>query len=286
VGIDLASTPERTGVALLTVRGLPGDRRARASIVEPDFVADDAHLISLITGDDVVGLDAPLGWPDDFVAAIAAHHAFRSWPVVNDVAAPPRESLRLRRTDRRVRDLKLGSTPLSVSSDFIGVVAMRAALLQSAWWGGCEPRDGTGRLIETYPAAALRQWGFLAKRGVRYKGGPKDSREREVEQRRAMISAIREKGASWLNVDDDLCAGALKSDHIFDALICAVVALAATAKLTAFPLTPVDRDAARREGWIHVPTGAFDDLADAAQNLLSVSQTLRLFRHPTIPPVG
>jgi predicted RNase H-like nuclease len=267
VGIDLASTPERTGVALVTVSGPREDRRARASIVAPDFVADDTHLIELVSGDDVVGLDAPLGWPDDFVAAIAAHHALASWPVVRDETAPPRESLRLRRTDRFVRDLQLGSTPLSVSSDLIGVVAMRAALLQSAWWGGCEPRDGSGRLIETYPAAALRQWGFLAKRGIRYKGGPKESREREVEQRRAMIAALRAKGASWLSVDDDLCAGALSSDHIFDALICAVVALAATARLTACPRTPVERDAARREGWIHVPTGSFDDLVEATQTL-------------------
>jgi hypothetical protein len=81
-----------------------------------------------------------------------------------------------------------------------------------------------------------------------------------------MIADIGEKGSTWLDVDDELRDGALKSDHVFDALICALVALAAVAELTATPPRH-DREAARREGWIHVPTGAFEDLATAVKTL-------------------
>ena len=43
-----------------------------------------------------------------------------------------------------------------------------------------------------------------------------------------------------------------KSDHAFDALVCALVARAAAIGLTASP-TEGDREAARVEGWIAIP---------------------------------
>src|SRR3546814_13209891 len=56
-----------------------------------------------------------------------------------------------------------GAQPLSVSSDLSGVAAMRGAriqhLLEKA--GVAVDRSGTnGRLVEVYPAAALRRWGL------------------------------------------------------------------------------------------------------------------------------
>jgi predicted nuclease with RNAse H fold len=269
LGIDLASAPERTGVASLTLHGAGPERRARASLVESDFLASDDALVALVTGADVVGVDAPLGWPDDFVEAVQAHRAFSPWPFNSERDERRRDSLRLRRTDLFVRNLKLGSTPLSVSSDLIGVVAMRAASLQSAWaegGGRNEPRDGRGRFVETYPAAALRQWGLLPTRGVRYKGGTKESREGEAAVRGAMLAKIETSSASWLDVDEALHDASLRSDHVFDALICALVATAAKAQLTYAPPSE-DRDAARREGWIHVPRGEVGDLAEVVRLL-------------------
>jgi predicted nuclease with RNAse H fold len=268
VGIDLASVPARTGAALITLVGVAPTRRAEASLVGENFVADDDALGALIDADTVVGLDAPLGWPDDFVRAVVAHHAFEPWPIARDEKRV-RESLRLRRGDIFVRSLDLGSTPLSVSSDLIGVVAMRAALLQSSWaqpWGRLEPRDGSGRLVETYPAAALRSWKFLKRRGDGYKGGSKRDRDRESSERARMLAEIETASASWLKVDAALREEARLSDHVFDAFICALTALAAKASLTYSPPAN-DEDAALREGWIHVPRGLFTDLADAVPQL-------------------
>jgi predicted nuclease with RNAse H fold len=269
LGVDLASAPERTGVASLTLHGEGRERRGRASLVESDFFASDDALVELVTVDDVVGVDAPLGWPDDFVEALRAHRAFAPWPFDSERDERRRDSLRLRRTDLFVRNLNLGSTPLSVSSDLIGVVAMRAASLQSAWGRGGEPserRDGSGRFVETYPAAALRQWGLLPARGVRYKGGARESREGEAAMRSAMLDEIETSSASWLDVDEALHGAARRSDHVFDALICALVAAAAKAQLTHVPPSK-EREAARREGWIHVPRGELGDLAQVVHLL-------------------
>ena len=254
VGVDLATEARRTGVALLKV--LP--TWARATLAPEGFVADDVGLVSIVDADTVVGLDAPLGWPDDFVTAVNAHHHGETWPAPAVSTDKVRERLRCRETDLFVRDLKLGVTPLSVSSDRIGVVAMRAAALQSAWaerWGGREPLDGTGRLVETYPAAALRAWDLLARRGERYKvdaGGPERDAQRNVRER--IVRELERASAPWLEVDATLRDAAQDSDHVLDALVCALVALAAHAGVT--HLVPRDKvDAARREGWIHVPRG-------------------------------
>jgi predicted nuclease with RNAse H fold len=230
----------------------------------PGFVADDRGLVDLVDRSTVVGLDSPLGWPDDFVAAVTAHRLSARWPTFEHRSTDRiRESLRHRTTDLFVRSLDLGSTPLSVSSDLIGVVAMRGAWLQSAWaqrWGALESRDGSGRLVETYPAAALRAWGFLARRGVRYKGGgAQGARESQRDERRRIVEAIEEQSESWLHVTTALHEAAVASDHELDALVSALVALAARAGAT-YPVPVDSREVARREGWIHVPSEAFSSL--------------------------
>jgi hypothetical protein len=260
VGIDLASEAKRTGVVVVTPEGA----RASASLPAGGFVADDRGLVELVDRGTVVGLDSPLGWPDDFVAAVTAHRMSARWPTFEHRSADRiRESLRHRTTDLFVRALDLGSTPLSVSSDLIGVVAMRGAWLQSAWaqrWGGLESRDGSGRLVETYPAAALRAWGFLARRGVRYKGGgAHGARESQREERTRIIDAIEEQSEPWLHVTSALHDAAIDSDHELDALVSALVALAARANVT-YSVPVESKEAARREGWIHVPCEEFASL--------------------------
>ena len=146
-------------------------------------------------------------------------------------------------------------TPMSVSSDRIGVVAMRAARLQSLWvrrWGDAEERDGSGRLIETYPAAALSVWGLRQPHGIPYKGGRASERESRREARREILARSPRRRGRGSRSLIDVYEGSENSDHVLDALICALVALAARANLTAE--VPEDsRDAARREGWIHFP---------------------------------
>ncbi|MGA7834686.1 MAG: DUF429 domain-containing protein [Acidimicrobiales bacterium] len=260
IGIDLASEAKRTGVAIIEITGT----HATAGLAPVGFVADDRGLVDIVDRSTVVGLDSPLGWPDDFVSAVTAHRMSARWPTFEHRSTDKiRESLRHRTTDLFVRSLDLGSTPLSVSSDLIGVVAMRGAWLQSAWaqkWGCLEPRDGTGRLVETYPAAALRAWDMLARRGVRYKGGG-TAAQREVQraERERIMAEIEEQSAHWLDVSAALRADAVESDHVLDALVSALVALAA--RVGATHRAPSEsKEAARREGWIHVPSETFDSL--------------------------
>jgi predicted nuclease with RNAse H fold len=260
VGIDLATEAKRTGVVIVTVNGAT----AAASMPADGFVADDRGLVEVVDRTTVVGLDSPLGWPDDFVSAVTAHRQSARWPTFEHRSTDKmRESLRHRKTDLFVRSLDLGATPLSVSSDLIGVVAMRGAWLQSAWaqkWGRLEPRDGSGRLVETYPAAALRAWGLLARRGVRYKGGGVgELRDGQRSERARIMSEIEEQTNSWLRVPDALRDEAVASDHTLDALVCALVALATRAKVT-HSAPEESREAALREGWIHVPSDALSSL--------------------------
>jgi hypothetical protein len=260
VGIDLATEANRTGVVIVT----PDGASASASLPAHGFVADDRGLVELVDRGTVVGLDSPLGWPDDFVAAVTAHRMSARWPTFEHRSTDRiRESLRHRTTDLFVRALDLGSTPLSVSSDLIGVVAMRGAWLQSAWaqrWGGLETRDGSGRLVETYPAAALRAWGFLARRGVRYKGGgAQGARESQCAERERIVGEIEHASETWLSIAPALHDAAIASDHELDALVSALVALAARADAT-YPVPVESKEAARREGWIHVPSDEFSSL--------------------------
>jgi predicted nuclease with RNAse H fold len=262
VGIDLATEAKRTGVAIIEIDGT----KAVAALPGDGFVADDRGLVEVIDRSTVVGLDSPLGWPDDFVSAVTAHRQSARWPTFEHRSTDKiRESLRHRTTDLFVRSLDLGSTPLSVSSDLIGVVAMRGAWLQSAWaqkWGRLEPRDGSGRLIETYPAAALRAWGLLARRGVRYKGGGVgELRDSQRAERARILREIEEQTSSWLRVPEALRVEAEVSDHTLDAFVCALVALATRANVT-HPTPEESREAALREGWIHVPSDALSSLGD------------------------
>jgi predicted nuclease with RNAse H fold len=222
LGIDLASQPKFTGACLIS--WCPG--AASAELV-PSLL-DDAALTGLAADADVVAIDAPLGWPSEFVAAVAAHHRGEQWPAADLL------SLRYRLTDRFVAS-KTGVRPLSVSSDLIGVCAFRAARLPFS-------------AFEVYPAGALRMWGLPATgyKGVR--GAPV----------RAQIVQGLVRRCPWLTVDG---IGLRRRDHDLDALLCALVARAIATGRTHLP--PSDAtELAAREGWIHLPSCRLEDLVD------------------------
>ena len=97
LGIDLATEPKKTGVVRLEVAD-DGSAVARRVDGRPD---DDA-LARWARNVDVIGVDAPLGWPIDFVKAVGAHSRSEPWP-----AGSVRASLRHRTTDIVVHDLTL-----------------------------------------------------------------------------------------------------------------------------------------------------------------------------------
>jgi len=148
VGIDLAAQPSNTAVCAVTW--------GKSVIVDvPTTTADDGFLLDMIVRADRVGIDVPLGWPLPFVRALTLYHHGQPW------RAGHGEPVQLRRTDQVVRQLT-GKRPLSVSTDKIGVPAMRAAQLLSRIHPSVD-RSGTGKVVEVYPAAVdFRSFGALA----------------------------------------------------------------------------------------------------------------------------
>ena len=234
LGIDLAAQPERTGVVVLDATG---DRPSLHPVHER---ATDDVLVELARTVAVVGIDAPLGWPVDFVAAVSAHERLEAW-----LGKVDRSSLCFRYTDGNVR-LRTGRWPLSVSADKLGVVAMRCALLQErfaieAWEGQRQPRNGSGRLVETYPAGALYLWG-LPRNG--YKGNDEHPR------------AVREVIVNDLGTRVDLGEleeASIASDDTLDAVVSALVAWMAVSGRTVAPDSEEAERLAAVEGWIHLP---------------------------------
>ncbi len=234
LGIDLAAAPEGTCACVLdeAVGGLRATIRARC---------DDATLLELADGCDKVAIDAPFGWPSDFVRAIAAHAAGQPWPATPDTDQKAfRRSLSFRTTDLIVAQTR---RPLSVSTDRIGVTTMRCAYLLSQW-SQDEPvdRTGWGRFVEVYPAAALCRWGLDASG---YKG--KANQQALVELVAQLSAAVPE-----LELDPDVRQTCSSSDHAFDALVAALVGRAALLGLTDAPPREL-RELAAQEGWIHLP---------------------------------
>ena len=234
LGVDLAAQPENTGLAILSrVDGV-----WRASV--PDAEPTDQRIVELAIGADVVGIDAPLGWPQPFVDALVGHSERLRWPLDVD-----RHNLLYRDTDRHVREVT-DRRPLSVVGDLLAYVGIRAARLQTlladAWGGPPEPRDGSGRIVETYPAGALKVWG-LPSRG--YAGGGVAARE----VRTSILAGLVERFSGVVDLDG-VASYVAASDHILDGVVSAIVALLAKHGAT---IPPIDADSALVEGWIHLP---------------------------------
>ena len=232
LGIDLASDPRKTGVCV--VAWCDGT----AIVEELRVGAGDKDLLGAHERCDVTGIDAPFGWPLPFVELMADGNRKLTKPWSSET----RNELRYRLTDFRVHELT-GRWPLSVSTDLIGVPALRCAGLLTRM--GVTDRSGDGRLYESYPAAALKVWGL---KSTGYKGPKKGS------VLNALWSSLK-KQAPWLQTYSPRALQLLTTrDDAFDALVTALIARAAAIGLTAMP-TEEERQLASSEGWIHVPLG-------------------------------
>ncbi|MGX7678276.1 DUF429 domain-containing protein [Jatrophihabitans sp. DSM 45814] len=245
VGIDLAAEPTKTAGAVIEWS------TEHATVHSVEVFADNRRLLELIKLADKVGIDCPLGWPSAFVDFIVAHRDRRVAPG-SAAGIADRDALAFRVTDRRVREDHLG-LPLSVSTDRIGRAAMRlAGLLAKIEEDSGEPIDraGRGRIVEVYPAAALRAWNF---RPGAYK--------RDAEVRLTLVRALADRTKEWLTYPAALQELSAQSDDALDAIIAGLNARAATISGATFePVTPEEIDAAEIEGWIAVPTGPLEDL--------------------------
>jgi hypothetical protein len=237
VGVDFAASPKNT--AACEVRWYAG----HAVVERVDTSVDDRAFLSLLENlpdEGRLGLDCPLGWPVAFVSAIRAHGDHEPWP---NRGRADRAELLWRATDRWVRQ-RCGRWPLSVSTDRIGVTALRAAFLLDGWeaTGGTVDRSGVaGPVVEVYPAVARRLWGLGSVRSVG-----------ELEARlpiRFTDSTVRHACET--------------NEHVFDALVAALVARAASLGRTDMPPAGL-RAVAEVEGWIHVPSCSIDELVDVS----------------------
>ncbi len=247
-GVDLATEPERTALAVLEWTG------SGATLTSLSLGVDDEQIVDVALSVAALGIDCPLGWPDSFLDFVQQHHTGHVVAPQGVAGMDWRRLLAYRATDRATRALT-GLTPLSVAADRIGLTAMRAAglLARLAATGQVVDRAGTGVVMEVYPAASLKLWG-LAYRG--YKGNA------NLAARVALVEGLL-AAAPWLQVGSyaDLCAS---SDDALDAVVAALTARAAALALVTRPATDGERDQAAREGWILLPTTPLSSLAPGA----------------------
>lgn len=245
LGVDLAAGTKKTAAAVLEWGG------GTARLAHLALDVGDAEIVRLFGASDITGIDCPVGWPDAFLPFIAGHLAFEPHPVLDHDGIEGRRLLAYRDTDRFVT-ARTGLIPLSVSADRLAHPAMRCAVIQAKIGvaHGPQARDGSGRLAEVYPAASLKSWGLLA-RGYKGRGGAET-------QRLALIVEGLAAAAPWLDLagNDDRLAG---SDDLLDALIASLTARAVALGRTLQP-DAGHAQAARTEGWIHLPTGGLDGL--------------------------
>jgi hypothetical protein len=152
-----------------------------------------------------------------------------------------------RESDRHVREVT-GKWPLSVSTDRLGLTAMRCAGLQGRLQqSGIEiDRSGSGKIVEIYPGASLRLWGFDT------------SGYRANEDARAELLTAIEHSVPWLNLGSNRKL-MIRSTDAFDAVIASLATRAAA--INRYLPAPRDiLDIAKVEGWIALPTGSITDL--------------------------
>ncbi len=235
IGIDFAAQPSNTVIAHLAWDG----GRARVELlVSP---ADDDAVIASLPDAEAVGIDVPFGWPDAFIDFVVQH---RDDAQPRPSADPDewQRGLAYRLTDRVVADA-LRKQPLSVATDRIGLAAMRASSVLAAIREGGEPVDraGGGRIVEVYPAAALKVWGLPY---TGYKGVNADARSALVDD---LLAA-----APWLDLGI-FAAECRRDDNALDAVIAGLIARAHALGHWVAP-TAGQVAQASREGWMIVPT--------------------------------
>lgn len=236
VGVDLASQPEKS--SLCVVEWTAGQQPC---VVELHRPADDDLIVDQAARADAIGLDCPLGWPSPFVDLVTAHHEGR--PTL-DQAAPPRD-LRLRTTDQWIRQW-IPRDPLSVSTDRLGVVALRGVGIVERIAGPGADRSGAAGIYEAYPGGSLAVWGLTA---TGYKTADAIATRQAIVDELARHVDIPADGPSPI----DLATNADDLDAAITAIVTLLAHLGAT---TSAPSEFVD--IAMKEGWIHVPTIPLD----------------------------
>ena len=234
-GLDLAAEPKGTAIAVIE-----WDSK-KARLVSLNLGVDDDLALRTALDVEKIGIDCALGWPMEFVAFLNEHQDVSGKPTPFDGGLELRRRLAHRETDRAVREIT-GKWPLSVSTDRLGMTAIRCAGLLSVFGAHFDvDRSGLGKVVEVYPGAALRHW------LVETSGYRNSSIVREE-----LISQLHDL-APWLDLGiyRELM---VESCDAFDSVFAALAARASERGLSNTP-GPQQLSTAKVEGWIHLPKG-------------------------------
>ena len=233
-GIDLAAEPKGTALALIEF----SNNKAKLNYLEQGL--DDEALIANTHNADKVGIDCAFGWPIKFSLFITKHQDLSNQDLI-DGGMDFRRGLSFRETDREIKRLT-GRWPLSVSTDRLGLTAIRCAGLLSKYQAkGIEiDRSGAELLVEVYPGATLRNWNFDTT-GYRINS---EARSKLLEQ--------LELQAPWLELEA-FRTQMIESADSFDAVIAALAARAVYQGDYNRP-TKEQLGTGRVEGWICLPS--------------------------------
>lgn len=239
-GVDLAAEPKGTALAIIEWN------KTQATLVDLQLGVNDEIIVEAAGVVDKLGIDCALGWPIEFVEFLNNHANLKSnsFP---DGGMDWRRRASFRESDRHVREIT-GKWPLSVSTDRLGLTAMRCAGLQGRLQqSGIEiDRSGAGKIVEIYPGASLRLWGL------------DNAGYRANEDARAQLLTTIEDSVPWLNLGSNREL-MISSTDAFDAVI-ASLATRAAAINQYLPPPKEFLEIAKVEGWIALPTGSIADL--------------------------
>ena len=242
-GVDLAAEPQ--GTALAVVDWGP----SQAVVVDLQLGVTDEPIVNVASHVDKLGIDCAVGWPEQFVKFMVQQAEANLSQHNFDGGMKWRRTLAYRETDKQVRELT-GRWPLSVSTDRLGLTAMRCAGLLSRLSEAGIPLDraGTERIAEVYPGASLRLWGL-------HTSGYRTSED----IRRDLLRELKAQVA-WFNPGDfeDLM---VTSCDAFDAVIAAFAARAVARGQAVTPRKD-QLSRAKTEGWICLPQGTLQSLID------------------------
>ncbi len=240
-GLDLAAEPKGTALAVL-------DWEAnRVKLVSLKLNVADQEIIDVTANAQKLGIDCALGWPTDFVDFLKLYSAdsIAGLGFTGDIDW--RRKLAHRETDREVHRVT-GKWPLSVSTDRLGMTALRCAgLLSKLQQSGVQvDRSGSGKVVEIYPAASMRIWGLQI-------AGYRNSESIRTE----LIWQLKQS-ASWLDLNgfETLM---VESCDCFDAVIAALAAGSAAMGKSSV-VSQKNLAQAKIEGWVALPLTPLKDL--------------------------
>lgn len=247
-GVDLAAEAAGTAVAVLRVEHATADG-AGVVLESLQLGADDTAIVRATRDASLIGIDCALGWPVDFVDFVGRQASGERLPDSDTGDLAWRRRLAYRETDRVVTE-RTGARPLSVATDRLGMTALRCAVLLDGLAGDGRVVDRSGEhpsaVVEVYPAMALRVW-RLARPGYK----------QATDARTALIADLS-RAAPWLELGEHRPLMTTSADAL-DAVLAALVALAHARGASMRP-TAEQRDRARVEGWIAIPTVGLPEL--------------------------